>query len=52
MLSKVARFIFGDKIMKGAGEERKIAVIVIGDGIGQGLVAQGHQVLKVDIKRR
>lgn len=52
MLSKVARFMSCDEIMKGASEEREIAVIVIGNGIGEGLVAQGHQMLKIDIEGR
>lgn len=50
MLSKVTRFMSCDEIMKGASEEREIAVIVIGNRIGERLVAQGHQMLKIDVE--
>lgn len=52
MLSKVPRLIFCDEVMEGTSEEGKIAVIVIGNGSGESLVTQGHQMLKIDIERR
>lgn len=52
MLSKVPRLIFCDEVMKGTSEEGQIAVIVIGDGRGEGLITQAHQMLKIDIERR
>lgn len=50
MLSKVTRFISCNEIMEGASEKREVAVIVIRNRIGEGLVAQGHQMLKIDIE--
>ncbi len=52
MLSKVAGFISRNQIMQGTCEEREVAVIIIRNGIGERLVAQWHQVLKIDIERR
>ena len=50
MFAEVARFIFGDEVVESADEEREVAVIVVGNRIGECLIGKGEEVLEVNVE--
>ena len=50
MLLKVSWLILCNEIMQGSCEEGQVAVVVIGDGVGERLIGQREQMLKIDIE--
>ena len=41
MFSEVSWLIFGNEIMESSCEEGQVAVVVVGDGVCEGLVGKG-----------
>lgn len=50
MFLEVARLMLGYEVVKRSGEEREVAVVVIGDCVGKCVIWHGHEVLKINVQ--
>lgn len=50
MFLEIPRLVLRDQIVQCPCEEGKISVVVVRDGVGQGLVLQRQEMLEVDVE--